>query len=379
MLKYAYRHREMLADKVRMGSYRRAIRATVKKGDIVCDIGTGSGILAYFALQAGAQMVFAIEQGDVIEDAKRIAKHNGLGDKIIFINKRSDTAKLPAKVDVITSEFIGYFGLEENLNKFLIDARRRFLKRGGRMIPAWLELYLAPVESGKLGNEFIDFWRKDFYGCDYSPVRKYAASQRYVTDCSGKMLFLSPASCVSHIDYYKIDKVPAVFRKKFRAARGGMFNGFVGFFKAGLTSGVVISTSPGKPLTHWKQVFFPLEGAVKIRKGDEIYCEVKAIPQRNNMFWEWNTRIDRNGIEIKKYSQSNLCIDRKKILLKKADFKPTLRAKGEFLSRVLGLCDGKRTMECISREIFETYPGKYEDIKDAVRDVVDIISRNVKL
>ena len=44
-------HIRMLADNIRVEAYRRAIFQTVRNGDRVVDIGTGTGVLAFFALQ----------------------------------------------------------------------------------------------------------------------------------------------------------------------------------------------------------------------------------------------------------------------------------------------------------------------------------------
>jgi protein arginine N-methyltransferase 1 len=62
MFEKVFQQKSMLADQVRMESYQRAIHEVVKKGDVVADIGTGSGILSFFAVQAGGRKVFAIEQ-----------------------------------------------------------------------------------------------------------------------------------------------------------------------------------------------------------------------------------------------------------------------------------------------------------------------------
>ena len=46
--------KSMLEDPVRMTAFRNAIFSVVKKGDIVIDLGSGSGILAIWAAKAGA-------------------------------------------------------------------------------------------------------------------------------------------------------------------------------------------------------------------------------------------------------------------------------------------------------------------------------------
>ncbi len=47
-------------------------------------------------------------------------------------------------------------------------------------------MYLVPVESQAIWDEYAGFWGRDCYGVDFSPVRDYAVAQRYVLDCSDK-------------------------------------------------------------------------------------------------------------------------------------------------------------------------------------------------
>ena len=65
-------HRSMLEDRKRTGSFLKVIMKIVNPGDIVLDLGCGTGVLSYFACIAGARRVYAVEQGPIIELAKGI-------------------------------------------------------------------------------------------------------------------------------------------------------------------------------------------------------------------------------------------------------------------------------------------------------------------
>ena len=71
-------HEEMLSDTVRIDAYHRAVHRNVGPGDVVVDLGSGTGILAFLAVRAGASKVYAVEHSDVIELAREIARHNAI-------------------------------------------------------------------------------------------------------------------------------------------------------------------------------------------------------------------------------------------------------------------------------------------------------------
>ena len=60
MYQSVFNHRTMLANQVRMASYQKAIHEVVKEADVGADIGAGNGILAFFAVQAGASIVRSV-------------------------------------------------------------------------------------------------------------------------------------------------------------------------------------------------------------------------------------------------------------------------------------------------------------------------------
>src|SRR5262245_9176492 len=84
-----YIHERMLADVPRVTAYAQAIKRHVKLGDIVLDVGTGSGVLAMLAAKAGAGQVFALEMSKIVDTAKHLARANGVLSKIKFIKSHS--------------------------------------------------------------------------------------------------------------------------------------------------------------------------------------------------------------------------------------------------------------------------------------------------
>ena len=68
-----------------MQSFLRAILKAVEPGDVVLDIGSGTGVLAYFACMAGAKRVFAVEQDPLVGLAQAISKQNGFDDRVVFL------------------------------------------------------------------------------------------------------------------------------------------------------------------------------------------------------------------------------------------------------------------------------------------------------
>ena len=138
-------HESMLRDSVRCEAFRRAIVDTVTPGCAVLDIGAGTGILSLFAAQAGARVVYAVERTHIAELAQRIVSENGFGDRINVLQNDIETLELPEKVDVIVSEWLGGYGVDENLLPVVALARDRWLKPGGRVIPETVKSWIVPA------------------------------------------------------------------------------------------------------------------------------------------------------------------------------------------------------------------------------------------
>ena len=64
---------------------------------------------------------------------------------VTVIQGTMESIDLPEKVDIIISEWMGYFLLRESMLDTVLHARDRFLKPGGALYPSQARLYLAPA------------------------------------------------------------------------------------------------------------------------------------------------------------------------------------------------------------------------------------------
>jgi 16S rRNA G966 N2-methylase RsmD len=189
-------HRRYLSDQARVSAFCQAVGEVVKPGDVVLDLGAGTGILGLLACRAGARRVYAIEAGEVVELAREICSANGFQDRMVFIKGTSTRVDLPERVDVLLADQIGPFGFEAGLLEYFSDARERFLKPNGVMIPCCLELYVAPVECPELSDQ-VEFWNDRPAGFDFRPARLLAANTSYLAKFGTDNLLGGPALLAS--------------------------------------------------------------------------------------------------------------------------------------------------------------------------------------
>lgn len=268
---------DMMSDRIRMESYRKAIFETVKKGDVVLDLGSGLGILSFFAIQAGAKKVYAVEKmAESINLARLVADKNGFDGSIVFIHGNSKDIELSEKVDVIVSETLGSFALEENTLEFTIDARRRFLKEGGKMIPQSVQLWLAPVSSPIIYKK-MKFWQ-DVYNIDFSPASEEMTKKLLIEDIEPSFLLSQPKS-FKDMDFMAVESLMVEGDIVFNFTKSGLLHGFGGWFRAFLTPSISFITSPDAPKTHWRQAFFPLKEPIPVTSRDSIRIGMKIWPK----------------------------------------------------------------------------------------------------
>ena len=272
--------RSMLLDLVRTDLYRRAIEQVASKGSVI-DVGCGSGILSMFSASAGARKIYAIEATQVINLAQRLAKANNFSDKIEFINDYAQNVALNIKADLIVSEWMGYFAIEEYMFDAVQVIRDRYLAKGGMMMPSAVNLYLAPVENRELYyKKGPGFWNSTFLGYDFNVGVSQESANDVAKRCIVPMesLIALPALLL-HFDCLKDNTSAFHFTKdvEWVSTRDAFLHGFCGYFDAILTDKITLSTSPMSPNTHWQQVYFPIK-EIWVKKSDRIQLNITTNP-----------------------------------------------------------------------------------------------------
>lgn len=269
-------HEEMIKDKVRTESYMNAMihNPQLFANKIVLDIGCGTGILSIFASRAGAKHVYGIDAADIAIQASQIVQDNGLSDKITIIKGKVEDVELPVeKVDIIVSEWMGYFLLYESMLNTVLFARDKWLASDGMMFPDRAKMYLVGIEDADYKEKKLDFWQ-DVYGIDMSIIRPTVMAEPIV-DVVEAQAVVTTECLLYDIDIKKVRPEDLEFAAKYRltATKTDYLHALVAFFDVEFNHGtkqIKLSTSPMKKYTHWKQTVFYFEGAVPMMCGEEI-------------------------------------------------------------------------------------------------------------
>jgi SAM-dependent methyltransferase len=248
-------HRRMLGDTPRMRAFADAVRAVVRPGMAVLDAGTGSGILAGLAAQAGARVVYAVDNSDMIDVATEVFRASGFGDRVRPVRADIAQVELPERVDVVVSETFGAMALAEGGLDDVRACVARNLAPGGRVIPEGLSLHLAPVRDRALHDEALGPF-KTFEGVDLGVLR-YSALHRGVTTVVAPAQLAHAGAAFARVPFPS--ETPVRGELRLDGVAPGPLYGFVGWFTLHLAPGVDLGTGPADPLTHWKQQLLPVE------------------------------------------------------------------------------------------------------------------------
>lgn len=276
-------HEEMLSDSVRVDAYHRGIHGNVRPGDVVLDLGTGTGLLAFMASRAGAKKVYAVEHSDFIQVAREIAQQNGFTN-IEFVQANSREFTPPEPIDVVVHEQMGDELFNENMLQNVLDLRDRVLRPGGRILPARFRLFAEPVsfhESMRVRR----FWNIDLPDdIDLSRTERSPVAARFDTGRS-EQFWTRPGSVASTIGEPRpilefdlttlesLDSLATDHLIERTATADTIVDGCCIWFEAAFDDTTTLTTSPLAPLTSWGNRIYRLD--CEVAAGEQLRLNLR--------------------------------------------------------------------------------------------------------
>jgi protein arginine N-methyltransferase 1 len=352
-------HYGYLSDTVKLARYQAAIERLVRPEHVVLDLGCGTGLLGLMALRAGARKVLFIEEGSIIEVARQVVTTAGFAERAEFFQTNSFELSLPERADIVICDHVGYFGFDYNILSLLADARQRFSKPDGIIVPAQSELQLAPIESATC-RELVAKWRDGSVPDDYAWLGTAAANTKHAPQLQQQELIADAATLAT----LQLGEEAAPFLSwsaEFRCARDGTLDGVAGWFDCQLFDDVHMTNSPAvADALNRPQAFLPLDTPVAVSAGECVKVTVMARHLDNVL--GWIVDLPDSGKQFTHTTFNGLLLDREALMRTRPDRVAKLNDRGRARQIVLSYCDGKRSaaevQELVLREHTELFPSE---------------------
>jgi 16S rRNA G966 N2-methylase RsmD len=296
-------HRTLLADHVRNAAFYAALERVMEKDKTtVADIGAGTGFIGFLAAKLGARHVTMYEAAEIAEVARRLIRHNRIRNCHIIPAHSTDVTP-PEQADVVVSETLGNYPFEENIIETLNDARKRFLKTGGIVIPRSIEQIVCPVIGERLYRE-LTTWDKVGFGLDFAPAKLMGLNNIYVRWFDAKDL-LNGGAAARAWDRVTFDADAKTTRSgevTWTIARPCTIYGVGLWWTADLVDGVRLSTGPLDPRTHWEQLYLPALLPIAAVANDAFQVRLSSTTSYDkgtNVKWRLSLRNQKGSETVR--------------------------------------------------------------------------------
>jgi type I protein arginine methyltransferase len=369
----------MIADRVRMSAFAKALELAIGPDSVVLDLGTGTGIFALLACRLGARRVFAVEPDGVIEVARETARANGYEDRIEFIQALSTRVTLPERATVLVGDVRGVLPLYRSIVPTITDARERLLTEDAVLIPCSDTLWAAPLESADVYDKRFERWDGAAYGLDLEPARKLTVNEWSKAEVEPGMLLAEPA-VLATLDYRSISSPNVRADVSWKAKRDATMHGFAVWFDSELALGVSLSNAPGEPRLIYGQALFPLAEPGEVAEGDEISLRFSASLVGGEYVFAWTTRVlgdAGRGVKLESNQSTLFSFPLSSATLHRLGetAAPSPTPDGEAVSFVLARVDGRRTLGDLSQEVWGRFPELLRSPDEALRFVTEVTER----
>ncbi len=365
----------MIRDQRRMAAFTDALRRTIKPGSVVLDIGAATGIFSFLACQFGAARVYAVEPDKSIDVARACARGIPGTERITWIQGLSTAIDLPEQVDVVVADLHGVLPFFKGNLDSLSDARKRHLRKGGRMIPARDALHAVPAHAPEEYLHLEQPWRWNEYGLDFSAALPYVTNMWWRAKAAPALpenLLASPL-CWGEVPYATADITSLDNTLTWDIERAGTLHGLYVWFDSDLGDGIGYSNAPQLPEMVYGRAFFPLEQSVQVAPGDRLATRLTVKLVKDDYVYRWKSLVTgADGAKKAAFDQSTFKASlRSAAELRKssADYVPSLTEEGQVAHAVLKAMADQKPLLDIAVAIAGEFPGKFRTAEDALEVV----------
>ena len=278
-------HFNIVRDRARNDAYRAAIRKAVFPGCKVLEIGTGSGLLALMAAEAGAAQVITCEAEPALAHVAELnVAANGYADRVTVINKHSTALNvdvdLGGPADILVSEILADNLLGEDVLHSHADAVSRLLKPGATIIPGGGHIRVALASS--------PWWQQRVVtqeeGFDLSALNLLHQPHRSLPRGTVDLEQTGAPATLLSFDF-ATDRIADKSERVDLLSEGGTANGVVQWIALDMIGDQVFENRPGADQwSSWGCRYWPFPDEYDLAPGDSITIGVRTA---GNSFWLW--------------------------------------------------------------------------------------------
>ena len=371
----------MIGFKGRTSAYARALEAHIVPGAVVLDIGAGTGILSFLACRAGAAKVYAVESDDIIQLARETAADNGLSSRIEFVQGLTTEIDLPEKVDGIVCDIHGILPLHGKNVVSILDARDRFLKPGGWILPSRETIWAALACCPSVHSSLVSTWDTE-YRFDFGKARLKAVNNVRGVRLKPEDLLVPPQRWAV-LDYENLDRPSVRGDLSWPIERSATAHGVCMWFEAETVPGSAYTNSPAAREPYvFRHAFFPWPDAVELMPGDRVTVSVRADFMNLAYVWSWDTSVKSDSGQVKAgYRQSTFIgavLSNERLRRRAAGFIPEPNQDWSVDRKVLGLINSRISLGQIADALLAEFPAQFKSWKAALARAADLSEKYSK-
>jgi type I protein arginine methyltransferase len=372
----------MVADDARVAAYAAALKALIRPGVRVLEVGAGFGFFSVLAARAGAGHIDAVETNPVVHLGPKIAAANGCADRMTFHHCNVAQLTLDTPADVLLIDVRGPTPFGRRSLEVVIDARDRLLAPGGLIIAARDRVFVAPTRTPQVFRREVHAAHGQ-QGVDLDPVERivYDTPMRCAVTADD---LLAEGKPWIELEYRTIADTDGTGTVEWIFERAGDVEGLAAWFETDLGAGIRFSTAPSGDVQIYRQMFIPFRSPVTVCAGDRFRVQLAARQARESYLWEWRIWITLSGspeerLVVDQNSLAEIVLDPSALPATSSEIKPALGVRGAALLRLLSRMDGDHSLAALTEAAAAEAPEQFPTDRAAAEFVSQWIATTARL